>query len=223
MDITVILNLENVCSEKEEHKNRWKKVGENEENFLRCDYVGSRTMRIYMEELNVNLKTATDYLISLFEATDQKYSCSRVKLGKLLAIVAFKYAQNDKLIFNEAVYKYKDCGAIMYGMNAITDMSPYIRVEYFDNKQHIDLEFNDKVLSQIELPDDVKSVIEDVFRRFGAYPAKDLGCMINPILNVDGILDEDGKVKLYRFKELNASEIKEENNVSSLVKFLFDK
>lgn len=178
-----------------------------------------------MKELHVNLKNATDYLMDLFDYTGQRYSCTRVKMGKLLSIVAFVYAQKGEKLFDEDIYVYKGCGTSIEEMNAITDIAPYLKIEYQDDKQYINDDFAaeiEKNADNVELSEDVKQNIENVFRAFASFSAGDLGKCITPVISAEGLTDDAGKVILSQFSTLTKDAINIENSAIELVNFLFN-
>lgn len=177
---------------------------------------------IRMKELHVSLKDATNYLISLFLETNKMYSCTRTKLGKLLSIVAFKYACKDILLFDEKVYKYNDCGAIIEGISAYTNMEAYINFKYEDGIKKVTDDYKDSILgsAEIDIESEVKNIIKDVFVNFGAYSASDLGEYINSIITCQGIVAEDDMIYLDKILILKDDIIKNSKN-NNLITYLF--
>lgn len=188
----------------------------------------SNTKDNIMVELKVNLEQATNYLIQLFYKTGKKYSCARSKLGKLLTVVSFVYARNGKRLFNESICKYDNCGTAINALKDYLDREVYIRNEYYDCLDAIEEDFDEtvaipKMYSDIEkVPDDVKDEIEKVFRKFGAYSAYDIGCLIISVINLDGVIKADEEIDLEKIHNLQISDYKElEQN--ELLKYLFGK
>lgn len=178
-----------------------------------------------MKELHTSLYNATEYLIELFNQTGQKYSCTRTKLGKMLSIVAFKFAKEGIQIFDEDIYIYNGCGTAIDGMNAITEIAPYIKYEYEDDKEYITGEWNVQIAIEhedIDVSINVEEGIKEVFRIFGAYSAGDLAKCINPIIAVNGITKEDGRIDLSKISELTKELIVESKDTKALLNFLFD-
>lgn len=185
-----------------------------------------------MDELNVNLLEAANYLVLLFYRTDQEYSCTRTKVGKLLSIVAFSYARKNKKVFKENIYKYNDCGCAIKEIMTFFDRDIYVRYQYNDNHKHISESF--KELSSLD-PDiqekykninnidpTVRQKIEEVFRIFGAYSPTELGECINPIVEQTGVINTNGEVELSKIFLLNRSEIHIENSTPKiLIDYLF--
>lgn len=144
-------------------------------------------------DLNISLRESAYYLIGFFFKTQKKYSCTQTKLGKMLSILAFKYAVNGQRLFDEKIYKYlPDCGTFIKEMTFIASKDVYTRsienenpdkvcriTEKIDNCVEIPIQFRDTD----SIPNETKNEIENLFIRFGAYPADDLGKLLNPIVN----------------------------------------
>ena len=143
-----------------------------------------------MERMNESLKYTTNYLISLFYRTDCRYSCSRTKIGKLLSIVAFSYACENRQLFAQPIYRYDDCGT------GIRELKFWMGIEEYsffgsniccDDKEMITEDFNnDKILPnrlQVEnfVPCELKERVENVFRQFGSYAGWELNDSLNAI------------------------------------------
>lgn len=157
-----------------------------------------------MEKLNVNLEQTANYMIQLFYQTGQKYSCTRTKIGKLLSIVAFVYAKKDRQIFNEVIYKYGDCGTTINELTATVDRDVYLQCDYQDDKNYIECEFDvsvpipDKHKETDRISEEVKLIVQKVFRNFGAYSAYDLGQLICPIINCKNMVGINDDVNLFQ-------------------------
>jgi len=146
-----------------------------------------------LNNLNTSLRESAYYLISFFYKTGKKYSCTQTKLGKLLSILAFRYAVNGQRLFEETIYKYPpNCGTLIKEMTMIASKDVYIRSiinENPDNPSRV----TDQIDNCIEIPTQFRSIdnltseikleIESLFIRFGAYPADVLGRLINPIVD----------------------------------------
>ena len=180
-------------------------------------------------EIHVNLRESANYLIQLFYQTKKRYSCTRTKVGKLLSIVAFVYAKSGKKLFDEAIFKYDNCGTSINELKVYIDRDVYIQYQYEDDCQYINSEFlhHEDIIEKhkdIDSVDDtLKKVIEDVFRNFGAFSAYDLGQCINPIVNLPQMVNEKGEIQLHIIPtidfELFAEGVLNEKN-SFLVEFL---
>lgn len=181
-----------------------------------------------MEELNVNLEQAANYLIQLFYMTGQKYSCTRTKIGKLLSIVAFVYAKKDRKVFDETIYKYSDCGTTINELTATVDRDIYLQCEYQDDKKYIECKFEpdatipDKHRETSCISKEFKLVVEDVFRNFGAYSAYELGQLICPIINCKNMVGINGDVNLLQLfmSKYDNFEVSTEND--KLLNYLFE-
>lgn len=185
-----------------------------------------------LEKLNVDLISATNYLILLFFKSGQKYTCSRTKIGKLLTIVAFTYAVEKKLLFNEKVYKYGNCGTAINEILDKYDRDIYISNPIDDNEQTIS--FGDKTINDLDesikreygdnlkLDISVKRRIDDVFIKFGSYSASRLGDCINCIINIDDIIinDEVQFENLYLLSQ-NKDLLDKISDLNPLVRYVF--
>ena len=145
-----------------------------------------------MEELNTNLFEAANYFIQLFYRTGKVFSCTRTKIGKLLSIVAFSYAREDKLFLNEKIYKYDGCGTIINELEAHIDREVYLQCTYNNSKQSYTQQIDEtshivdlaKKYQKIDsLTPNVKERIKKIFCRFCAYSPSELGQCICPIVN----------------------------------------
>lgn len=180
-----------------------------------------------MNKLNVNLKEATNYLIQFFYRTGKKYSCTNTKIGKLLSIVAFVYARKGEMVFAEPVLRYSRCGSTVSGLQRFMGLEAYIAFTYQDDKQRIESELDDMaVVPEIykdvdSLSDSVKTVIEDVFRKFGSYSAFDLGQCINPIIDCDGITKENNEIDLERISKLKYDSFQAGGDFLDIIDYLF--
>lgn len=154
-----------------------------------------------LEEVNASLREITYYFIQLFYKTNKRYSCTQTKMGKLLSILAFRYAKRNKQkLFNEMIFRYPPCCGTLIKDLVFIPKDIYTRelgqVD-FDDSQHIDDELIDNVEIPLEyrktdnLSASLKSDIEYVFREFGAYPGDVLGTLLNPI--VQKIIDNDSE------------------------------
>ena len=165
-----------------------------------------------MKNLNTNLKQSTNYLVELFYKTNRKYTCTRTKIGKLLSIASFKYAMEDKKLFNEDILKYNDSGTIILELNFVLDKNVYIKNEYFDNNEKI--EEKDLILEEVRIPSiylntekitkEVKNTLKEVFLEFGAYTNKELSKLLDEITDIEGILYNDNIINLERIKEIDS-------------------
>ncbi len=191
---------------------------------LSCEKSGN------MNNLRVNLNEAANYLIQLFYKTGMRYSCTRTKIGKLLSIVSFKYAQQGQQFFEESIYKYDDCGTAIKELTAHVDRDVYIRCNYSDDKK----EYVEAIDDTLALPDvalkycntdnlkeDAKKVIVEVFRKFASFSARQLGELINPIVNYEGVTRTDGIVDLTIFHALKKEDFQSSEHPRVLIDYLF--
>ena len=169
-----------------------------------------------MKEAHAILHHNTNYLIQLFYKTDQKYSCTKTKIGKLLSILAFKYAVKEIELFDEKIYRYPKCGTLIKELGVRIPLDVYRRD--FDEKD------NDgkKMISVDELkhgtfiPKSYRDIsmcyswereaIEDLFLNFGAYSTSDLADELNPIVEYKGICEPDGSINLEAIAHLDKNQ-----------------
>lgn len=183
-----------------------------------------------MDKLNTNLSHVANYFVQLFYKTGQKYSCTQTKIGKLLSVLAFLYARKGKILFNETVYRYKGCGAVIDDLKAvITDRDVYLKSKYEDFDGEITEDIIDSLFDELDeslniyrdvssiLPE-LKDDIEKVFRKFGAHSAYSMGQLINPIVNHNGVADENDTIDLEVIMSLNKDDFDESNE---LIEYIF--
>lgn len=164
---------------------------------------------LHMDKITVvSLKSAAQYLIELFNQTGQIYSCTRTKIGKLLSIAAFKYARLGHQLFNEGIYKYKDCGSVVEDLVAYIGMEPYVNYQYQDRQAEIPEEIAQKTQNVAPSFENCQAgnIIREVFLNFGSYSARDLGVLINKLVEYPGIADENDKIDLEKIKALTEEE-----------------
>lgn len=181
-----------------------------------------------MKELNVNLKDITYYLIQLFYKTGKEYSCTQTKLGKILSILAFRYALNGQKLFKEIIYKYHpQCGTLIKDLTFVPktiytrelvlqnpDRVSVIR-DIFDENTSIPYPYNEVD----SLPLSIEEDIINAFRHFGSYPADELGRLLNPI--VDKIVDVTGdKIMLEKLSTIKEHDF-ESGNKNAIVEFIY--
>lgn len=186
-----------------------------------------------MTNLHVNLKGITCCLIQFFYKTARKYSCTQTKLGKLLSILAFKYAINNELLFDEPIYKYSpQCGTLIKALTFIPK-DIYIRdldEPDYDVSTTIDDICDDNICDEVVIPmqyimvEDIslslKENIEDVFKNFGAYSGDELSKHLNPI--VDKIVNEtSGEIDLSLIHTLNLNDFDSNCYNSNIIKYLY--
>ena len=198
--------------------------------LLRCKPFKAWHNDAQMKKMNVNLKEAMNYFVHLFYQTEQKYSCTRTKLGKLLSILAFKFACNEEIIFDETIFKYPPCcGTRIKDLDFIIVKNIYVRdltLPNFDKPSEIsicELKRNLTVppeYSAIEnLSDSIINEIENVFLRFGAYPGDDLGNLLNPIVDKI-IMGADCKLDILKLSKLSDKDFGVNQN-NEIIKYLY--
>lgn len=192
-----------------------------------CEFQGTyRYVNCKMRELHIDLKTTTNYLVQCFYATNKKYSCTRTKLGKLLSIVAFIYAQEDVKIFDEPIYRYNGCGTAIKELAAFVDTEIYFLFDYSsDNKEIVDIEsnktfFESNDINYQSIPTHLRNTINRVFKTFGSYSPSELGLCINPIVECISC-SETGEVNLSEIKSLTRKSFSSITKNLDVIDFLF--
>lgn len=223
-DFNVKIDCKKIPSFGEMYKNMGEYTGVlNIRLPLLCKIQQSCEMGFKMNELHTNLREAANYLIECFNATGQAYSCSRTKIGKLLSIVAFLYAQRDILLFDEAIYKYDGCGTTIEELKSFIDRDVYIKFFYADNKQPINMasaKVHLEGLTEINLSPEIKRDIEAVFSKFGSFIPFDLGKCINPIVKHISLPSEES-LNLSKIQNLNIETFKDIDENRELIEFLY--
>lgn len=199
-----------------------------------CKHIKACYNILTMENLGLNLVQLTNYFVQLFYKTNQRYSCTRTKIGKLLSIFAFEYACEGKQAFKEVIHKYEDCGTAIYEiMERFTDRDIYTKCEYEDKISIIpddyfstlngDVHIPNSYIDISELENDVLERIQNIFKEFGSYSPTELGECINPIVNYTGVVNNDGEVELEHLENLTYSELMNFGNVSNptLIQYLY--
>lgn len=190
-----------------------------------------------MENVNANLRHVSNYMIQLFYQTEQQFTCTQTKIGKLLSILAFKYAIKDKKLFNWIIYRYKDWGtAIPDLLEFSTDRDVYLRSSYKDLNceipediwvtrnsitneplnpgQFVYATYRDISL----LTEEIKRDIEEVFCKFGAYCQRELGYILNPIVEYDRVTGYKNIIELDEIRKLKKEDFEKTNE---LIEYLF--
>lgn len=182
-----------------------------------------------MEDLNVSLEKMVDYFIALFRATGERYSCSRTKLGKLISIVAFKFAHNNYKLLSEKIYRYDNCGTYIKELSSIVDRDVYVCLSYEDNKNvvipldAISLNIASPICDNIVKNNELVATIRTVFSRFGAYKATDLGDEISALITtLSNFVSEDGSIDLNIFNQkTNIDDYERELKDNRVVSYIF--
>ena len=183
-----------------------------------------------MQELHLNLRCATNYLVQLFYRTKERYSCTRSKIDKLMSIVAFEYAVKGQKAFDESIVRYENSGTyISKPLHESVPRDVYNHSKYYDSRRKI---VDEEVVRKCNIPMEYmdiqgigaceKYVIKKVFQEYGAYKTKDLNKIINPIVNHPGVILGNNIVDLSFFAKEPRDEIKVESTESSkLIEYLF--
>ena len=175
----------------------------------------------------VKLMGCANYLIQFFYKTDKKYSCTRSKIGKLLSILAFKYAVKGIELFDEPIYRWSKCGTLIKGTNRVFsdvyvsyDMRPKQDAKKVIHPYEVNEEINvpNQYEKIYEIPCEVMKDIEDVFYNFGAYSQDDLSELLNPIVEYEGVCHGD-IVDLEAIARLDKNQFPD----NKVVEFIFKK
>lgn len=198
----------------------------NAEKNLRCKPCACSN-RSVMNELRTDLKELTFFFIQLFYKTERKYSCTQTKLGKLLSILAFKYAINGEKLFDEQIYRYSPrCGTQIKAL-IFVPKDVYVRgIDQVDPDKsitieeiHEDADIPSQYLESSSLAPKIREEAKNVFLNFGAYRANTLGNLLNPI--VDHLVTEDNDtVDLSYFSKLEMGHIDDGKN-NSIVTYIY--
>ena len=169
-----------------------------------------------LNNLNIDSRTASWFLLTLFYKTERKYTCTKDKTLQLLTIMALDYANNGDKLFNEEILRSDNGGAYIQelmwlsnneyiGMNPQNDDKEYIHVDLDESKNELVPFIYRCSTNGYEL----RGQTIELFRRFGSYPQDDLITMISPIL--DGITNEDKTIDLTKVSsaidEINENDI----------------
>lgn len=176
-----------------------------------------------------NLKELTYYLVQLFYQTGKKYSCTQTKIGKMLSILAFRYAKNDLSLFDAPIYKYPPrCGTLIKELTFIPK-DVYIRDLDSPNPDKLS-PIDDTFDCTVEIPSpynevenlssEVKHDVRDLFLNFGAYPADVLGKLLNPIVDRLVIAQND-KIDLSLITTLDKSNIAVSEDGNAIVDYIY--
>lgn len=158
------------------------------------------------KKIDYELEALTSYLVSLFYKSKKKYSCTRQKIGKLLALNTLCNIYNSKIldtlyIDDESIY------TSFPGMLDFIYRDIYIKYPVSDDKKEFIEPFDESIkipdmfktrIDRYKLDDDSKKMLEDIFRKFASYPTSDLNKMINEILP---IIKQIKRIKNYIQKE----------------------
>ena len=180
------------------------------------------------EQKVVKLTDAANYLIQQFYRTKERYSCTQTKLGKILSIIAFRYAKLGKKLFEEKIYKYNpDCGTLIPELR-LYDRDIYFQIDYMDDKKIVDEHFFDESVQIPEiynetssLTNEVRLSIDEAFRIFGSFSGKDLAKAINSVVNCDGVVGRDDVIDLTAIRYLSRNDVPNLIINKELVDYLF--
>lgn len=136
------------------------------------------------EKFMVNIVEAAKYVVQLYYMTGQQYHCSLTKVEKILAIADLIIMRSGKKLFSNEIISH-DCGV---GFPILSDYL-YSNIIEGNPEQNnfIGVDFDDTIeiprLYAIEnpeaIPNYLRLLLNDVFRQFGDYTAKDLGLLFN--------------------------------------------
>lgn len=153
----------------------------------------------------------------------------RQKIGKLLSILAFKYAVNDEQLFKEQIYKYDNCGTYIRETAFLVYRDEYHRDSYQNDKKYINDQLQKPTILNLTeysryeylfknacINFRIKEHVKDVFRNFGSYSQKDLSDVLNPI--VEKLTDVSyGPIELSKVSSV-IDEVDQDNEVVKYLK-----
>lgn len=148
-----------------------------------CDF---NTQSVCKKTNMIDTKKAVDYLIGLFKNTKvvngdsvaRYLKCSNVKIGKLLTLAAFLYANNPQnmgeKLFDESIISL-NCGATINNID-------FIILDYnFKDTEDINCEISENnILSEFKINNENQhNILLYVFKKFGGYSQQTLGKYID--------------------------------------------
>lgn len=170
--------------------------------------------------------SCTNYLIQFFFKTEKKYSCTRMKIGKLLSILAFRYECKGIQLFDEVIY-WDICNTVINQLTLFYPIDTYYQKNPMDDankiidpdelKEGIDIPDFYKV--KLTIPDEVMKDIEELFYNFGAYDSYDLTRLLKPIVQHEGICRPNGSIDLEAIANLDKNHFPD----NKVVEFIFKK
>ena len=147
----------------------------------------------------------------MFFAKERKYSCTRIKIANILAIVALIYARSNKRLFYERVFGVHNYAFHINELSSYIDREVYYETEYMDDNKPItstELKLDAKVPERYQdisgLKPEYQKVIQEVFFRFGAYKGSYFRKLIEPLFENANICDVNGIIileKVFLLKE----------------------
>lgn len=147
----------------------------------------------------IGIIESAKYVIRLYFRTGSKYTCSRTKVEKIVAIAAFTAYRQKKRLLIDNIY-LKNCGVGFPQINTVF-FSDIIDGKEDDNQYIYDkIDVSIPVLERYirnndedDLNPSVKELLETTFRTFGAFNSRTLGCAIDDFKNeiiTNQIVDE---------------------------------
>ena len=146
----------------------------------------------------------------------------------MLSIIAFKYAKNKILLFDEIIYEYPShCGTLIKALTFVPQ-NIYVRglsepnndKPTKNNDEFIDVIVPAQYTSIVDLSDSLKNEIEQVFRCFGSYSGDDLAKNLNPI--VDKIIKKDsGELDLSLLSSLTQNDYNTNDDNNEIVNYIY--
>lgn len=183
-----------------------------------------REEKILGYEGYADFNSCANYLIQFFFKTEKKYSCTRMKVGKLLSILAFKYAVKGIELFYETIY-WDICNIIINELKLFYPIDCYYQKNPMDDANKIidphelkeEIDISDFYKVKLTIPDEVMKDIEELFYNFGAYDSYDLSRLLKPIVGCEGICRPDGSIDLEAIAHLDKNQFPD----NKVIEFIF--
>lgn len=158
-------------------------------------------------------KDCVDYLIYLFTINqNNKYSCTKTKIGKIMSIIIFKVLVSDEALDQEKEYfknnvsisrydKNQNCGTKIDLLNRYIDiLSEYESFGFGENNSIVielssieTKEAQDKA-QELQINSKIKELIDQTFALYASKNTKFIGNEISVLLNEISAFNDDGSV-----------------------------
>jgi hypothetical protein len=151
------------------------------------------------------------YMIDLHSQAGWIYELTKLKLGELLSIVAFRYYIKEKTkLFDCDIYVYENCVPHIRMLNRYIDIVSDYGGGFFHCVRVISEEELNKKSDVLEaakayshLTDEIKKDVKEVFLNFAAYPKVALKELLYPIVAYEGVCSKDQIIDLDAVAQLD--------------------
>lgn len=161
-----------------------------------------------MEKKNIiNLFDATYFLINIFKNYKTKYACPVVKIQKMMLILhAHFYLNDDDYIFDKLdQVKATDCafkipfiaeflGAAELDTNDVECTDEIIELTSQEIQELLELKVRDHIFNSDNVKSDLRKILINLFRYFGAYKSNTIGNMLEKIKPEDYQQNKNGEM-----------------------------